>query len=137
MIRILALDVGTVRVGVAISDPLGMTAQPLEVIDRKRVDPIERVLALVAEHEVRRIVVGKPLQLDGEEGQAVRAVEVLVRNLRSRTEVPVEMWDERLTTAQAERLMIDGGVRRQDRRAKIDKVAAALILQSYLEANPQ
>jgi putative Holliday junction resolvase len=134
VIRILGLDVGTVRVGVAISDPLGMTAQPLEVIDRRKTDLIGRILELVSEHEVQQIVVGKPLQLDGKEGLAVGAVDALVRNLAQRAEVPIEMWDERLSTAQAERAMIDGGVRRQERRQKIDKVAAALILQSYLDA---
>lgn len=134
MIRILALDVGTVRVGVAVSDPLGMTAQPLEVIHRRKTDLNGRILELIAEYEVQQIVVGRPLQLDGQAGLAVAGVDEVVRNLAERTDVPIEMWDERLSTAQAERVMIDGGARRQARRQKIDKVAAALILQSYLDA---
>jgi len=134
MIRILGLDVGSVRVGVALSDPLGMTAQPLEVIQRRKVDAFARIAELVAEHEVQRVVVGNPLRLDGDVGPAAEAIGAFIEALRERLEVPVEAWDERLSTAQAERAMIGGGVRREDRRQSIDKVAAALILQSYLDA---
>ena len=134
MQRILALDVGSVRVGVAISDPLGMTAQPIEVIDRRRVDPFVRTAELVREHGVARIVVGRPLRLDGSTGPAVAAVDEFIATLAAHVEVPIEPWDERLSTAQAQRDMIHAGVRRAKRRESIDKVAAALILQSYLDA---
>ncbi len=134
MRRILALDVGTVRVGVALSDPLGMTAQPLMVIHRRREDPFIKVADLVAEYEVERVVVGRPLTLSGEAGLAVESVDAFVEELAKKLEVPIESWDERLTTAQAQRVMITAGVRRDKRKEKIDKVAAALILQSYLEA---
>lgn len=134
MIRILGLDVGSVRVGVALSDPLGMTAQPLEVINRREQDPWDRIAALVEEHDVERVVVGQPLRLEGDEGPAVAAVNEFIAKLTERIEVPIETWDERLTTAQAERMMIEGGVRRKKRRQSIDRVAAALILQSYLDA---
>jgi len=134
VIRILGLDVGSVRIGVALSDPLGITAQPLEVIDRKRSDPFRRIVALVEEKEVQRIVVGRPTRLDGADGPAVVAMHAFVESLRGQVSVPVDLWDERLSTAQAERAMILGGARREQRRRSIDKVAAALILQSYLDA---
>jgi putative holliday junction resolvase len=111
-----------------------MTAQPLEVIERKRVDPIARIAELVAEHEVRTIVVGQPLQLNGVAGLAAEATDKFVAALAAVVQVPIELWDERLTTAQAERVMISAGARREERKQKIDKVAAALILQSYLDA---
>lgn len=136
MIRILALDVGSVRIGVALSDPMGYSAQPLEVIDRKRTDPFARIAALVAEYEVQRIVVGRPLQLNGRDGLATQSIDGFVATLAKHVTVPIDAWDERLTTAQAERVMIEGGARRADRRQAIDKVAAVLILQSYLDAHP-
>lgn len=134
MVRILGLDVGTVRVGVALSDPLGITAQPLEVIHRKKTNVFRRIAELVAEHEVERLVVGQPLTLSGEEGQAAAAVGSFVQTLQKQIDVPIETWDERLSTAQAERSMIAGGARREKRKGSIDKVAAAIILQSYLDA---
>lgn len=133
--RILGLDVGSVRVGVALSDPLGMTAQPLEVIERRSTNPFQRIAALVAEHEVRRIVVGNPLRLNGESGLAAQAVDKFVGELRRHVAVPMELWDERMSTAQAERVMVTAGARRDKRKQAIDKVAAALILQSYLDAH--
>lgn len=136
MRRILGLDVGTVRIGVALSDPLGMTAQPLEVIQRKKVDAMARIVSLVTEHEVERVVVGNPLTLGGEEGQAAQAVHEFIEHLRTRLAVPIESWDERLSTAQAQKTMIASGVRRDKRKERIDMVAAALILQSYLDAHP-
>jgi putative holliday junction resolvase len=132
--RVLGLDVGTVRIGVALSDPLGLTAQPLETIDARKSPPEERVRALCAEHEVTQLVVGLPLQLDGKEGLAVQSVRRFVDKLAAVVSLPIELWDERLTTAQAERTMISGGVRRDKRRERIDQIAAALILQSFLDA---
>ena len=135
MIRLLALDVGTVRIGVALSDPLGMTAQPLEVIVRKQTDPATRVKELIADYEVQKIIVGQPYTLDGEEGDATQAVASFVADLEKHVTIPIELWDERMTTAQAERDMIAAGARRLKRRDTIDKIAAALILQSYLDAH--
>jgi putative holliday junction resolvase len=134
--RVLGIDVGTVRVGIALSDPLGITAQPFEVIDRKKSNPHERIATLVREHEVDRIVVGYPLQLDGQPGLAARAVDEFIAALTTKLDpqMPIERWDERLSTAEAERSMIAGGARRARRRQSIDKVAAAIILQSYLDA---
>ncbi len=137
--RALGIDVGSVRVGVALADPLGMFASPLEVIDRRRVEPMARLAALVQLHAVDRVVVGHPLRLQGDAGPAVAAVQAFVAQLRPHLaeQVQIIAWDERLSTAQAQRAMIDQGVRRQQRRLGIDKVAAALILQSYLDASAQ
>jgi putative holliday junction resolvase len=137
MIRVLGVDVGTVRVGVALSDPLGITAQPFEVIDRRKIDPHQRLLALINEYEVTQLVVGYPLQLSGEASFAAASVDEFIAKLAQGTPVPIERWDERLSTAGAQRLMIDAGVRRERRRQSIDKVAAAIILQSYLDAKRQ
>ena len=134
MIRILALDVGTVRIGVALSDPLGMTAQPLEVIHRRKIDCFSRIAAIVSENEVQQMVVGLPLTLSGESGLAVESVELFVEELKKHVTIPIEFWDERLTTAEAERAMIAGGSRRNKRKNAIDRIAATLILQSFLDA---
>lgn len=134
MIRILGLDIGSVRVGVALSDPLGLTAQPLEVIDRRKVNAVQRIADLVREHEVSTIVIGQPLRLDGSAGPAVEAVTAFARELSAAVSVPIEPWDERMTTAQAERELIGAGVRREKRRQQIDRIAAAIILQSFLDA---
>ena len=116
------------------SDPMGIFAQPLEVIDRRRTDAIARIVELVNEHDVQQVIVGRPMQLDGREGLAVAATEAFMAACQARLTVPVAWWDERLTTAAAERAMIADGVRRDSRRQRIDKVAAALILQSYLDS---
>ena len=131
----MGIDVGTVRIGISLSDPLGITAQPLLVVQSKNKSPYPRILEIIEEYEVTRIVVGNPLQLDGEEGIASRKIATFVEVLQTKTDLPVELWDERLTTAQAERVMISGGTRRSKRRESIDMIAAALILQSYLDAN--
>lgn len=134
MIRILGLDVGSARIGVALSDPLGMTAQPLEVIVRKKANPVTRIAELIVEYSVTRIVVGQPLTLEGQEGLATAAVASFINSLKPSIDVPIELWDERMTTAAAERVMIAGGARRAKRKGAIDKIAASLILQSYLDA---
>jgi putative Holliday junction resolvase len=134
--RVLALDVGRVRIGVAMSDPMGMIAQPFEVIDRRKTQVMQRIAEIVAQYEVRTLVVGRPLTLSGDNGLAVEATEAFVGALAKWVSLPVHWCDERLSTAQAQRLMIDGGVRRDKRRTQIDKVAAALILQSYLDSRP-
>mgnify|MGYP006271384871 CR=1 FL=1 len=113
---------------------MGLTAQPLTVIDRRRTAPVPEIARLAQEHDVERIVVGRPLQLDGEAGLAVESAEAFVQQMQNALQTPIVWWDERLSTAQAERTMIAGGARRRTRRQNIDKVAAALILQSYLDA---
>jgi putative Holliday junction resolvase len=134
--RVLALDLGRVRIGLALSDPLGLTANPLETLKSigARAD-VERLVRLAQEHGVTRIVVGLPLLLSGEEGDGARSARRFAARLRARLrEVEVELWDERLTTVQAERTLISAGVSRRKRRRVVDGLAAVLILQSYLEA---
>jgi len=132
--RLLALDLGDVRIGVALSDPLGITAQPAGVIERSRESTdIERIRELVGAHGVAKVVVGHPLLLSGEAGVRARSAVAFVARLQAVLgEVPVLLWDERLTTVQAERALIEGKVRRRRRKEAVDAMAATLILQSYL-----
>jgi putative pre-16S rRNA nuclease len=131
---VLAVDPGSRRVGLALSDPTGTIAQPLATLDAEPQDTLAGRLAEVAKgNEAARIVVGLPLQLDGSSGDAARSARVLASALRKASHLPVELVDERLTTAVAERSMIAGGVRRGKRRATIDRVAATVLLQSYLD----
>lgn len=130
--RALGLDVGTVRIGVALSCPFGRMAQPLVVLSRKD-RPFAQIAELCERHEVETLVVGRPLRLNGEAGPAVAAIEKFVDVLQQRLGRQVTWVDERLSTAAAERTMISMGARRQTRRDNIDKVAAAILLQSYLD----
>ncbi len=134
MQRALGLDVGDRRIGVALSDPVGITAQPLTVLQRQGgVKDVDTVCALAQQHGVGVIVVGLPLTLRGERGlQAQKAVS-FADALRQRIQVPVQLMDERLTTVQGERALLEGGLRRQHRKQVIDRVAAQLILQSFLD----
>lgn len=135
MARVIGVDPGTVRVGVAISDELRITARPLVTIRRRDDGATARaILDLAAAHEAGRIVVGIPLGLSGAEQETSRAARRLVEAIQAITSLPVVGWDERLTTAQAERSLIEGNVRRERRREIIDQVAAALMLQSFLDA---
>lgn len=131
--RAMGLDVGSVRIGVALSCPFGRMAQPLVVLSRKD-RPFEQIAQLCEKHEVQTLVVGRPLRLNGEAGPAVAAIEKFVDVLQERLGRRVTWVDERLSTAAAERTMISMGARRQTRRDNIDKVAAAIFLQSYLDA---
>lgn len=129
---ILGLDVGEKRIGVALAD--GLLAIPLTVIDRAGEEAdLERVLTLAEEHEVKRIVVGLPRSLDGSIGRQAERVLSFSSALSESTDVPVDTWDERLSTVSAERLLLGAGVKRDKRRARRDAMAAAIILQSYLD----
>ncbi len=133
--RILALDHGTVRIGVAVSDELKMIATPLEFIPAEPFDAfLARLRQILAEKEVELILVGLPRNMDGTCGPAVQKVQQFVAALKTATPVPIRTWDERLTSAQANRFLIQANVRRKDRKAKVDKTAAAILLQSYLDA---
>lgn len=133
--RILALDHGTVRIGVAVSDELRMIATPLEFIPAEPVSAcIERLRLLLREREVGQIVVGMPRNMDGSLGAAADKVREFIDTLRTAVQVPIRTWDERLTSAQANRMLIQGNVRRQDRKQVVDKMAAAILLQSYLDS---
>ncbi len=129
--RILGLDIGSKRVGVALSDELGITAQPLETIKREDFD---KVLGYITEHQVTEVVVGLPLNMNGSQGPAAKEVIALVDSLKQKISIPVKLWDERLTTMAVEKELIRADVSRKKRKKQIDKLAAQLILQSYLDS---
>ncbi|MGO9199484.1 MAG: Holliday junction resolvase RuvX [Limisphaerales bacterium] len=133
--RVLAIDHGSKRMGIALSDELKVIAQPLEYV---AAEPPARCLArlkeLVQEKEVGLVLVGMPRNMDGSYGPAAAKVREFVTALQAAIPAPIRTWDERLTSVQANRLLIQGGVRRQRRKQKVDKMAAAILLQSYLDS---
>lgn len=131
--RILALDYGTKRIGVALSDELGWTAQPLETLNRRTLDrDIAHIASLIGTHEVGQVLLGFPLQLDGREGPAIQAMREFQARLEEGVAVPVILWDERLTTKAAEDFLIAADVSRKRRKGVVDRIAASILLQSYL-----
>ena len=134
--RILALDYGIKRIGVAVSDELGWTARPLETYERRTLaQDLAHIRELVETQGVGRVVLGLPLRLGGEEGLAVQAVHEFLEHLAEAVPVPVDTWDERLTTKEAEELLISAKVGWKERKGLVDRLAAAVLLQSYLEAH--
>ncbi len=133
MTRILGLDPGERRIGVALSDPTGTIASPHAVIDRRSTDVADTVRAMCIEYDVHLIIVGLPTSLSGGEGPSAEAAREVGRIAAEASGVPVEFQDERFTTVTAEAALLEGGVRRAKRRDVRDKVAAAVILQSYLD----
>jgi len=134
-VRIIGLDFGTKRIGVAVSDELKMIAQPLEYISASPfVAFVARLKEIIREKEADLIVIGMPRNMDGSYGPAALKVREFVGALRENIAVPIQTWDERLTSAQAQRFLIQGDVRRQQRKQKVDKIAAAILLQSYLDS---
>ena len=132
--RILALDPGTRRIGVAVSDPLKMIAQPLENIDAEPFPAfLARLKELIREKEVELILIGMPRNMDGSYGESAARVREFVTVLKETITVPIQTVDERLTSAQANRILKEGGVRGSDRKGKVDPMAAALMLRSYLD----
>ncbi len=133
--RILGMDVGSRRIGLAISDPLGITAQGLDTIHRqnKRVDlaQLERV---IREHAVSEIVMGLPLRMSGAEGIQAEKMQAFAEQIRRRFKLPVHLWDERLTSAQANRLLKETEMSIKRRGAVVDQMAAVLILQSWMDS---
>ncbi len=138
MMRIMGLDFGSKTVGVAVSDPLGITAQGIEVITRQGEDKLRRTYArigeLVSQYQVERIVVGCPRHMNGDFGERAEKSAAFAKKLEERTGLPVELWDERLTTVSAERVLKESGVRREHRKEYVDKIAAVFILQGYLDS---
>jgi len=136
--RVLGLDVGSKRIGIAISDPLGITAQGLETLQRqnKRLD-FERLTKLAREYEVAEIVVGLPLRMSGAEGTQAEKMQIFAEELRTRLQVPVHLWDERLTSAEANRLLREADMSIRRRGQVVDQMAAVLILQSWMEHRAQ
>jgi putative Holliday junction resolvase len=133
--RILALDHGTRRIGVAVSDELKLIATPLEYIPAEPfADFLRRLRELITEKEVELILVGMPRNMDGSYGPAALKVQEFIGVLKAAVTIPIKTLDERLTTVQAQRFLIQGNVRRDQRKEKVDKTAAALLLQSYLDS---
>jgi len=130
--RMLGLDIGERRIGVAISDELGTIASPVGMIPRAG-DVASEVRSLIAKYNAVRLVAGLPIGLSGREGPQAVAVRVFTDALAAEIDVPLDYWDERLSTAAAERSLIEGGTRRNKRKSRIDAVAAAVILQGYLD----
>ena len=133
--RVLALDVGDARIGLAISDPNGQVAVPLRVLHRRSLEAdIADIVGLATQEEVETLVVGLPLSLDGTAGHQAEHVQEFVGHLQAATDLPIVLWDERLSTAQAERLLQMAPPRSRKARAEQDALAAAIILQSYLDS---
>ena len=133
--RVLALDVGEKRIGVALSDPTGMLATPLATITRRGKDPdLGEVTRLAVEHEVDEIVIGMPISLSGRMGAQAHRVSRFADDLADRTNLPIRSHDERYSSVEAERLIREAGSSPSRNKARIDAVAAAVILQSYLDS---
>ena len=135
--RILGLDYGSKTVGVAVCDPLGITAQGVETITRKEENKLRRTLArietLIEEYQIESIVLGYPKNMDDSIGDRAKKTEEFRDMLVRRTGLPVILWDERLTTMEANEILMESGVRRENRKSVIDKIAAVLILRSYMD----
>ena len=135
--RIMGLDFGSKTVGVAVSDPLLLTAQGVEIIRRKEENKLRQTLArieeLAKEYEVEKLVLGLPKHMNGTEGVRVELTEEFKEKLERRTGLPVVLWDERLTTVAADRTMMEAGIRRENRKDYVDMIAATFILQGYLD----
>ncbi len=136
--RVMALDVGKVRVGIALTDPLGYTAQPLMTLWRKSpgID-MRSLLRLIRKHEVTEIVVGNPLHLSGDISPWAVKVQAWAEEIRERAGVPVHLWDERLSSAAAHEILDEAGHDKRDRKDIIDQVAAVVILRGWMEAREQ
>lgn len=138
MMRILGLDYGSKTVGVAVSDPLGLTAQGIETIWRKHENKLRQTLArieaLVSEYQAERIVLGYPKNMNNTIGERAQKSLEFKEMLEKRTGLPVIMWDERLTTVEANRTLMEAKVRRENRKQYLDELAAVFILQGYLDS---
>jgi len=135
MARWLGIDYGDKRVGIAVSDPMEVVSTPLETIDNTSRDRcVARVAELVRERKIEGIVIGLPLHMNGTEGERVHRTRAFVESLQASISVPVEWWDERMTTASVNRVLIQAGTRRERRKEVVDKLAAQQILQAFLDA---
>lgn len=135
--RIMGLDFGAKTVGVAVSDPMLFTAQGIEIIKRKDENKLRRTLArieeLILQYQVKEIVLGLPKNMNDTLGERVELTLEFKEKLERRTGLPVHMWDERLTTVAADKAMMEAGIRRENRKEYVDKIAAVFILQGYLD----
>ncbi len=134
--KILGLDYGEARIGVSVSDALEMLASPLDTIcEKDRNEQLKKTAAVAKEHNVEKIVVGYPKHMDGTVGHRAQYTEEFARDLSQMLGVPYVMWDERLSSTEAHRILESGGVSGKKRKTKVDKIAAVIILQGYLDAN--
>ncbi len=131
--RVLGIDHGDVRIGVALSDPTGFLASSLCVLDSTNAG-LDQIVALIAEHQIEKIVVGLPRNMDGSYGSATEKVRNFIEKLKTRTNVPVFEWDERMSTVSAHNALREAGLNGKRRKGVVDKVAAQIILQNYLDA---
>ncbi len=138
MVRIMGLDFGSKTVGVAVSDPLGLTAQGIEIVRRTSENKLRKTLArieeLIREYQVTKIVLGFPKNMNNTVGERAEKSLAFKEMLERRTGLPVVMWDERLTTVEANRTLMESGVRRENRKEYVDMIAAVYILQGYLDS---
>ncbi len=135
MARVLGIDYGERRIGLALSDPTGTVATPLRVIQVQNPGGVVRdILACVQEYKVDRLVVGLPMRMDGSLGPAAEKTRAFADRLKETAPVPVEFWDERFSTVTAQQALIEGGTRRNKRKQLVDKLAAQILLQHYLDA---
>jgi putative Holliday junction resolvase len=133
--RVLALDVGKKRIGLAVSDELGLTAQGIETLQRNRIrEDLENLRRLAVEWHIGLLVVGKPLHMSGDESRQSEYTREFAERLGNHLGLPVVFWDERLTSAEAERLLREGGATLAQRKKAVDRMAAVLLLESYLES---
>ena len=133
--RIMGLDIGTKTIGIALSDEFGWTAQPLTTLKRTNIrSDIKELIGIIKDHSVQKAVVGLPVNMDGSLGFRAASVLKFVDRLKTETGVPVVTWDERLSTAAVERVLISGDVTRRKRKEAVDKMAASYILQGYLDS---
>jgi len=130
---ILGIDFGAARIGIAISDELQLLAHPLETISGGK-NAVARITEIVREKKIAKVVAGVPRNMDGSYGPAALKVQEFVAVLKDAIVTPIKTWDERLTSAQANRFLIEADVRRSERKEKVDKTAAAILLQSYLDS---
>ena len=137
MRRILALDFGKRRIGLAISDPLGITAQGLPTLQRTRVrDDIEQLAALIAEYQVAMVLMGDPVHMSGDQSRQSSYTREFAERLTKRTGTPVQFWDERWTSMQAERILKESGISIEKRARAVDRMSAQILLESYLGSLP-
>lgn len=133
--RVLALDLGKRRIGLALSDELGITAQGLETLERTNIrEDLARLAALAAEKNVALILMGNPLHMSGREGRQVQYTREFADRLHAATGIPIEFWDERLTTVEAQRVLRESGISIQKRAKAVDRLAAVILLESYLDS---
>ena len=134
MTRIMALDYGTVRIGVAVSDPLGITAQPRDFIKASPLAScIIEISRVCSEASVGKIILGLPLHMNGQEGESAKAARAFGEKITNELNIPVEFLDERLSSASANRILAEGNVKDRQKRLRVDSIAAAIILQNYID----